>query len=227
MVAVGGAAVGASLVLAARQVGIPAHEGYGLSEGASVQTLNLPGADRPGSAGKPLPHARLRLNSRGEIEIAGSLFSGYLGEAASSGEWWPTGDLGEIDAEGFVHVRGRIKHVLITAFGRNVSPEWVETALRSGPTLAQAVVFGDGEPALSAVVWPLTAALTDTQIQAGIDAANQTLPDYAQVRHWVRAQAAFAVDTGLATANGRPQRGAILDLHAETLGIASASAAAL
>lgn len=227
MVAVGGAAVGAPLVLAARQVGIPAHEGYGLSEGASVQTLNLPGADRPGSAGKALPHARLRVTAHGEIEIAGSLFSGYLGEAASPGEWWPTGDLGEIDPEGFVHVRGRIKHVLITAFGRNVSPEWVETALRSGPTLAQAVVFGDGEPALSAVVWPLAAAVSDAQIQAGIDAANQTLPDYAQVRHWVRAQAAFSADTGLATANGRPQRSAILDLHAESLGIASATAAAL
>ncbi|MBT9551910.1 MAG: AMP-binding protein [Hydrogenophaga sp.] len=227
MVAVGGAAVGAPLVLAARQVGIPAHEGYGLSEGASVQTLNLPGADRPGSAGKALPHARLRLNARGEIEIAGSLFSGYLGEAISPGEWWPTGDLGEIDPDGFVHVRGRIKHVLITAFGRNVSPEWVETALRSGPTLAQAVVFGDGEPALSAVVWPLAAAVTDAQIQAGVDAANQTLPDYAQVRHWVRAQAAFSADTGLATANGRPQRSAILHRHAEALGIASATAAAL
>ena len=226
MVAVGGAAVGAPLVLAARRLGIPAHEGYGLSEGASVQTLNLPGADRPGSAGKALPHARLRVNARGEIEIAGSLFSGYLGEAASPGGWWPTGDLGEIDADGFVHVRGRIKHVLITAFGRNVSPEWVETALRSGPTLAQAVVFGDGEPALSAVVWPLAAAVSDAQIQAGIDAANQTLPDYAQVRHWVRAQAAFTAETGMATANGRPQRGAILDRHAEALGIASATVAA-
>ena len=226
LVAVGGAAVGAPLVLAARQVGIPAHEGYGLSEGASVQTLNLPGADRPGSAGQALPHARLRVNAHGEIEIAGSLFSGYLGEAASPREWWPTGDLGEIDADGFVHVRGRLKHVLITAFGRNVSPEWVETALRSGPTLAQAVVFGDGEPALSAVVWPL-AAVSDAQIQAGIDAANQTLPDYAQVRHWVRAQAGFSADTGLATANGRPQRSAILERHAEALGIAPATAAAL
>ena len=226
LVAVGGAAVGAPLVLAARQVGIPAHEGYGLSEGASVQTLNLPGADRPGSAGQALPHARLRVNAHGEIEIAGSLFSGYLGEAASPREWWPTGDLGEIDPDGFVHVRGRLKHVLITAFGRNVSPEWVETALRSGPTLAQAVVFGDGEPALSAVVWPL-AAVSDAQIQAGIDAANQTLPDYAQVRHWVRAQAGFSADTGLATANGRPQRSAILDRHAEALGIAPATAAAL
>jgi long-subunit acyl-CoA synthetase (AMP-forming) len=222
MVAVGGAAVGAPLVRAARGCGIPAYEGYGLSEGASVQTLNLPGADRPGSAGKALPHARLRVNAGGEIEIGGSLFLGYLGETAAPGTWWPTGDLGEIDADGCVQVRGRIKHVLITAFGRNVSPEWVETALRSGRTLAHAVVLGDGEPALSAVVWPLHSALGDAQIQADIDAANQTLPDYARVRHWVRAQADFSAATGLSTANGRPQRGAILALHAQALALGAA-----
>ena len=81
-VAVGGAAVGAPLILAARARGIPAYEGYGLSEGASVQTLNLPGADRPGSAGRVLPHARLRVSDAGELLIGGSLFSGYLGDGS-------------------------------------------------------------------------------------------------------------------------------------------------
>ena len=76
IVAVGGAAVGEALVHAAQALGIPACEGYGLSEGASVQTLNLPGAQRPGSAGRPLPHARVRVNPAGEVEIAGALFNG-------------------------------------------------------------------------------------------------------------------------------------------------------
>ena len=219
MVAVGGAAVGAPLLMAARQLGIPAYEGYGLSEGSSVQTLNLPGADRPGSAGRPLPHAHLRVNEHGEIEVAGGLMLGYLGQRPLQGDWWPTGDLGEIDADGFVHVRGRIKHVLITAFGRNVSPEWVETALRSGRTLAQAVVLGDGEPALSAVVWPVNDALPDSAIQAEIDAANASLPDYARVARWVRAQAPFTAGSSMATANGRPRRDAILTLHAQLLGL--------
>jgi len=217
MVAVGGAAVGAPLLLAARQLGIPAHEGYGLSEGSSVQTLNLPGADRPGSAGRALPHAQVRISERGEIEVAGGLMLGYLGQPPLQGDWWPTGDLGEIDADGFVHVRGRIKHVLITAFGRNVSPEWVETALRSGRTIAQAVVLGDGEPALSAVVWPVNDALPDSAIQAEVDAANASLPDYARVARWVRAQAPFTAGSGMATANGRPRRDAILTLHASLL----------
>jgi long-subunit acyl-CoA synthetase (AMP-forming) len=219
LVAVGGAAVGAPLLLAARQLGIPAHEGYGLSEGSSVQTLNLPDADRPGSAGRPLPHARVRVSERGEIEVTGGLMLGYLGQPPLQGDWWPTGDLGEIDADGFVHVRGRIKHVLITAFGRNVSPEWVETALRSGRTIAQAVVLGDGEPALCAVVWPVNDALPDAALQAEVDAANASLPDYARVARWVRAQAPFSAGSGMATANGRPRRDAILSLHAPLLGL--------
>jgi len=217
--AVGGAAVGERLLRAARALGIPAYEGYGLSEGASVQTLNLPGADRPGSAGRPLPHVRVRIAADGEIEIAGSLMAGYLGADRAPPAWWPTGDLGSIDADGFVHVQGRKKHVLITAFGRNVSPEWVEQALRGEPGVAQAVVFGDGEPALSAVVWPAHADTSDAALQAALDAANATLPDYARVRRWVRARAAFTPQAGMTTANGRPLRAAILQSHPDALAL--------
>lgn len=220
LVAVGGAAVGGPLIRAAQALGIPACEGYGLSEGASVQTLNLPGAERPGSAGRPLPHARLRIADDGEILIAGSLFSGYLGEAASVGEWWPSGDLGHVDAEGYLHVSGRKKNLLITTFGRNVSPEWVETALRGQPAVLQAAVFGDGEPALSAVLWPTQTEADDATLQAAVDAANATLPDYARVARWTRARAAFDARSGLATANGRPRREAIRQRHADALGLA-------
>ena len=217
LVAVGGAAVGAKLLAGARALGIPAHEGYGLSEGASVQTLNLPGADRPGSAGRPLPHARLRVAADGEIEVAGSLFAGYLRDRTPVPEGGPSGDLGHDDAEGFVHISGRKKHLLSTAFGRTVSPEGVETALRGEPVIAQAVVFGDGEPALSAVLWPLRAETDDAGLQAAVDAANALLPDYARIQCWVRARAAFGPETGLATANGRPQRPAIWACHADAL----------
>lgn len=223
MVAVGGAAVGVRLLQMARALGIPAYEGYGLSEGASVQTLNLPGADLSGSAGRALPHAELRVAADGEIEVRGSLFSGYLGSGAAAGAWWPTGDLGRIDAQGFVHIDGRKKHVLITAFGRNVSPEWVETALRSDRLIGQTVVLGDGQPALSAVLWPLVAQATDAELQAAVDSVNATLPDYAQVRRWTRAHAPFTTEAGMATANGRPQRGAVLERHAQVLGLLPSS----
>jgi long-subunit acyl-CoA synthetase (AMP-forming) len=219
LVAVGGAAVGERLLAAARAQGIPAHEGYGLSEGASVQTLNLPGADRPGSAGRALPHARLRIAPGGEIEVAGSLMRGYLGDEAppdDAAAWWPTGDLGRIDADGFLHVHGRRKNLLITAFGRNVSPEWVEALLQNDPAVAQATVFGEGQPALSAVVWAMPSA-PDADLQRAVDAANAELPDYARVLRWTRAAAPFNAASGFATANGRPQRAAILGAHAAAL----------
>ncbi|EGI76578.1 AMP-binding protein [Hylemonella gracilis] len=214
-VAVGGAAVGAPLIAAAQALGIPAYEGYGLSEGASVQTLNLPGAQQPGSVGRPLPHARLRVAADGEIEVAGSLFAGYLGDATPAPEWWPSGDLGHIDANGHVHIQGRKKNLLISAYGRNISPEWVETALGSQPVVRQAVVFGDGEPSLWAVLWPLQDNLPDAALQAAVDAANAALPDYARVARWTRGRGAFSAQTGYATANGRPQRAAILHAHGD------------
>lgn len=224
LVAVGGAAVGARLIEAAHAVGLPACEGYGLSEAASVQTLNLPGAARPGSAGRPLPHTRLRIAADGEIEVAGSLLLGYLGDTAVPPPWWPSGDLGHIDADGFVHVHGRKKQVLITGYGRNVSPEWVETALRNEDAIAHAVVFGDAQPALSAVLWPTGTDPGDAALQAAVERANATLPDYARVRHWCRGRAPFDAASGQATANGRPRRDAILHLHADALGLAAPAA---
>jgi long-subunit acyl-CoA synthetase (AMP-forming) len=217
LVAVGGAAVGLRVLQAARELGIPAYEGYGLSEGSSVQTLNLPGADRMGSAGRALGHSRLRVTADGEIEVAGSLFSGYLGDTTAVPEWWPSGDLGRIDPDGYLHIQGRKKHVLITAFGRNVSAEWVELAVRDQGLIAQAVVFGEAQPALSAVIWPMRTDETDAALQADIDAANATLPDYAQVRRWTRGRADFNAGTGMATSNGRPRRDAIWELHADAL----------
>ena len=218
MVAVGGAPVGASLVLAAQALGLPVHEGYGLSEGASVQCLNLPGASRAGSVGRALPHAQLRVADDGELWTQGSLMLGYLGQSEPAPTEWPTGDLGRIDADGYVFIEGRKKNVLITSFGRNVSPEWVETTLRAHPLVAEAVVLGDGQAQLSAVIWPTDPRATDVQLQAAVNQANEQLPDYAQLCHWVRAAHDFSHATGMSTTNGRPQRLAIHQAHASALG---------
>jgi hypothetical protein len=96
----------------------------------------------------------------------------------------------------------------------------VETALRCQPAVLQAVVFGDGAPALSAVLWPTQPEAGDAALQAAVESANATLPDYARIARWTRGLAAFDARTGLATANGRPQRGAILKRHAGALGLA-------
>jgi long-subunit acyl-CoA synthetase (AMP-forming) len=206
-VAVGGARVSPQLIARARGAGLPVYEGYGLSECASVVSLNVPGADKPGSAGRPLPHAAVRIADDGEILVRNPGFLGYAGDAAADDEL-PTGDLGRLDDEGFLHIEGRRKHLLITSFGRNVAPEWPEAELLAGGALAQAAVFGEGRPRLCAVL-VAPAALSDAAIAAQIGAANERLPDYARVVEWVRADAPFAPHNGLATANGRVRREAV------------------
>jgi long-subunit acyl-CoA synthetase (AMP-forming) len=217
-VAAGGARVGSTAIAQARLAGLPAFEGYGLSEAGSVQTLNLPHADRPGSAGKPLPHARVRIDADGQVWAAGSLMLGYLGSDGSTlPAWLATGDLGRIDADGFLHIEGRRRNVLITSYGRNVSPEWVESELQASPTIAHAVVFGDGQPALGAVLWPARAPAGDDQLAQAVAHINERLPDYARIARWVRGRSPFTAAAGMATANGRPKRDAIERLHAADL----------
>jgi pyrroloquinoline quinone (PQQ) biosynthesis protein C len=209
--AVGGARVAPALLERARAAGLPAYEGYGLTECASVVAFNLPGADRPGSVGRPLPHIAVRIASDGEILVSGSRCLGYLDDFASApaDEWQPTGDRGRLDAEGFLHVDGRHKHVLITSFGRNVAPEWPEAELVAGGSIAQAAAFGEGKPRLCAVIVPRGNAVTDAAIDADVRRANACLPDYAQVALWIRAEAPFTAANGLATPNGRVRRDAV------------------
>jgi long-subunit acyl-CoA synthetase (AMP-forming) len=212
-VAVGGARVAPALIARARALGLPVYEGYGLSECASVVALNTPQGDRPGSVGRALPHLGVRIAGDGEILVSGSGFLGYVGQAFADDEF-STGDLGSLDADGFLHVAGRRKHMLITSFGRNVAPEWPEAELLAGGALAQAAVFGEGRPQLCAVLVPAPAA-SDAAIAAQVGAANARLPDYARITQWVRAESPFAPHNGLATANGRVRRDAVWERYRE------------
>jgi long-subunit acyl-CoA synthetase (AMP-forming) len=218
LVAVGGAKTPAPLVAAARSLGLPAYEGYGLSECASVVCLNVPGADRVGSVGRPLPGLDVRLAADGEIEIAGRAFAGYLGAAAPSARHRiASGDLGAIDADGYMTIIGRKKNVLVTSFGRNVSPEWPEGLLAESPLIAQAAVFGDACPFLAAVVVPASPAVDNLAIAAHIAHVNARLPDYARLGGWVRATEPFGVRNGLGTANGRLRRDRVALCYAARL----------
>jgi len=201
--AVGGAKLSAVLLLRARALGLPVYEGYGLSECASVVALNVPGADRPGSVGRPLAHAQLRV-VQGEILVK------------TTDDWLGTGDLGRLDADGFLHIEGRRKHVLITSFGRNVSPEWPEAELLAGPAIAQAAVFGEARARLCALIVPAPGA-PQAAVDAQVQAANARLPDYAQIAAWLRADAPFTPQNGFATPNGRARRDALWQAYATRL----------
>lgn len=205
-IAAGGARVGADLIERARQSGLPAYEGYGLSECASVVSLNTPDCDKPGSAGTPLGHNRLHLNAQGELGIEGNLMLGYLGEAPQRGTF-ATGDLVEIDAEGFLSIKGRQRNVLITSFGRNLSPEWVESEWLAQPGVLQAALFGEARPFNTLLVY--APSLSDANLESIRQRLNATLPDYARVAAWHRLAKKMTLENGLCTANGRPRRDAI------------------
>lgn len=203
--AVGGARTPEALIRAARQKGIPAYEGYGLSECSSVVALNTPGADRIGSVGKPLAHRRVRIAPDGEIEVG----EGGPGPGPYAGKWLRTGDIGHLDDDGFLFIEGRRKNLLITGFGRNVSPEWPESLLTGSGTIAQAVVMGDGKSHLVALLVPSSADTSHAMLAATVRQANAQLPDYARIGAWFVAAEPLSAANGLATANGRPRRDAI------------------
>ncbi len=214
-VAVGGAPVAPRLLQRAEALGLPVFEGYGLSECASVVALNTGSERRIGSVGKPLAHAQVRFAEDGEILVAGATLLGYSGDALRQpNEFWPTGDIGHIDEQGFLHLTGRKKNIFITSFGRNVSPEWVERELTLHPAIAQAAVFGEARPWNVAVIVPRgNTPEAVAAVNQAIAEANRVLPDYAQVKHWLPAQTPFLPQNGQLTANGRLKREAIWQLY--------------
>jgi long-chain acyl-CoA synthetase len=209
-VAVGGGKTPVALIKTAKSMGIPVYEGYGLSECASVLALNTPKDERIGSVGKVLSNRSIRITEDGEIEVKNDHLPHYLEKntelEASDSEWLATGDLGHLDDDGFLYLDGRKKNVLITSFGRNISPEWPESLLLGSGLFRQAMVIGDGQAQLGALLVTAKDGLSDEVIQAEVTSANQALPDYAQIKHWLLADEPFTQINGLATANGRLKR---------------------
>lgn len=218
----GGAPLGERLGHFFRGAGVTVLEGYGLSETTAAVTVGSPGAHKVGTVGRPLPGTTVRVSDDGELLFRGpQVFPGYWdgGSGASaprhqeaeeatavaldSGGWLHTGDLGEVDDEGFVRVTGRKQEILVTAGGKSVSPTHLEDHLRAHPLISQALVVGDRRPFVGALVtldrdavgaWARDrgkpvgiAALTRDpdlrrEIQGGVDAANAEVSQAEAIR---------------------------------------------
>lgn len=217
-IAVGGGKVAASMIEKARALDLPVYEGYGLSECGSVVALNLPGLERVGSVGRPLSHCAIRLADDSEIFVSGAVMSGYLTNAESTNavQEIATGDLGYLDADGYLYVNGRKKNMFITAFGRNVNPEWVEAELQRYLPIRQVDVFGEALPQAIAIV-VTRAGFSPQDVQNAIAECNEKLPDYARIGQIVVSPEPFTVENGMATANGRLRRLAIESRFADQL----------
>ena len=155
----GGAPLGVRLGHFYRGAGVTILEGYGLTETTAGATLNLYGAHRVGSVGKPIPGTSIKIAEDGEVLIRGPIvMQGYWQNNAANDEvfdgerWFKSGDLGKLDDEGFLYIVGRKKEIIVTAGGKNVAPAVLEDRLRSHPLVSQCMVVGDNQPFIAALV---------------------------------------------------------------------------
>jgi len=198
-IAVGSAPTGEALLAAARNVGLPVFQGYGLTEACSVVAVNSPADNRCGSVGRPLPHTRVRVDENGRIYVSGVICDGYLGAVPTAeGEEVDTGDVGHLDEDGYLYVRGRSRNLIVTGYGRNISPEWIEAELTASDCIARATVFSEPEDVLGAVLVPAEDAAA-ARLAVAVKEANERLPDYARIGRFVVARSSFghgATDAG-------------------------------
>jgi len=185
----GGAPLGRQLAEWYADVGIRIHEGYGLTETSPVIAVNVPGAHRVGSVGKPLANVQVRIADDGEILVrAPSVFQGYWNkpeetEAAFVDGWFKTGDIGRVDDDGYLYVTDRKKDLLKTSGGKFVAPQPIENALKHNPLVAEAVVVGDKRKFPAVLIFPNFPALETRAKDKGLAfASRQELIELAAVR---------------------------------------------
>jgi long-chain acyl-CoA synthetase len=155
----GGAPLGARLGHFYRGAGVTVLEGYGLTETTAGATLNLIGAQRVGSVGRPIPGTSVKIAEDGEVLLRGPIvMDGYWQNQAANDEvfdserWFKSGDLGKLDEDGFLYIVGRKKELIVTAGGKNVAPAVLEDRLRAHPLVSQCMVVGDNQPFIAALV---------------------------------------------------------------------------
>jgi long-chain acyl-CoA synthetase len=243
----GGAPLGARLGHFFRGCGIPIYEGYGLTETTAGATVNRPGAMKVGSVGRPIPGCTVRIASDGEILLkGGNVFGGYFKNEAASKEaieadgWFHTGDIGQLDDEGYLTITGRKKELIVTAGGKNVAPAVLEDRLRAHALISQCMVVGDQKPFIAALVtideeafpaWkashgkPDNASVGDLaddadlrgEIQAAIDEANKAVSKAEAIKAFKILGDDWTVESGHLTPSLKVKRNEVAKTNAKDI----------
>jgi long-subunit acyl-CoA synthetase (AMP-forming) len=216
-IALGGAKIANDLLIAAQKLNLPIYQGYGLSEVASVVSLNNKNSNKTGSVGKILPHLEVKIATDGEILVKGNLAKSYsnLENFSVDGNgFYKTGDVGRIDEDGFLFIDGRKKDIFITSFGRNVSPAWVESELLKSQIILQACVFGEAMPKNVAII---TSNCDLKAVESEVAKINSNLPDYAQIGKIILTKEPFSLQNNMLTGNGRIRRSTIFNFYQQQI----------
>ena len=228
-----------------RGAGVPVYEGYGLTESTAAATVNGPGCQRIGTVGRPVAGTSVRIADSGEVELAGELiFDRYWNNEEATAEavrdgWFATGDLGSLDADGYLTITGRAKEIIVTAGGKNVSPGQIEDAIRAHRLVGHAVLIGEARKFVSALItvdevelenWaaendhggrPAEDLVTDpalrAEIQAAVDDANRQVSHAEGVKKFVVLPRDFTEDSGELTATLKVKRHVVAQHYAEQI----------
>ncbi|QBF46186.1 AMP-dependent synthetase/ligase [Janibacter limosus] len=234
----GGAPLGTRLGHFFRGIGVTILEGYGLTETTAPATVNIPEKVKIGTVGPPLPGVSIRIADDGEILIQGvNILKGYHDneqatlDALQDG-WFRTGDLGELDRDGYLKITGRKKEILVTAGGKNVAPGVLEDRLRAHPIISQCLVVGDGKPFIAALVtldeemlpgWAANNGLGSltveqartheavlAEVQGAVDDANKAVSKAESIRKFAILGEDFTEDNGTLTPSLKLKRNIIM-----------------
>lgn len=224
----GAAPISRELLAFFDSVGLPIYEGYGLTETTSPITVNRPGEVKFGTVGRPLPGSEVNIAEDGEILLKGpGVFTEYYKDAAATKAaftedgWFQTGDIGELDADGYLRITDRKKNIIVTAGGKNVAPANIENLIMNHPLISQVMVHGDKRKYLVALLTLDPEALqvwADEQgkgalsypeltqdeavlalVQGIVDKANQSLARYEQIKYFRILPEEMSVDNEMLT----------------------------
>jgi long-chain acyl-CoA synthetase len=243
----GGAPLGLRLAHFFRGIGVPVLEGYGLTETTAGATVNRPDAMKLGTVGRPAPGVTVRIADDGEVLLKGAnIFRGYwhneqaTADTLESDGWFHTGDLGELDEDGFLRITGRKKDIIVTAGGKNVAPAVLEDELRGHRLVSQCMVVGDNRPFIGCLVtidpealepWkrehgkPEDAGIADlvgdedlrAEIQQAVDRANRTVSKAESIRAFRILPVDFTEEEGQLTPTLKVKRNVVAKEFAEDI----------
>jgi long-chain acyl-CoA synthetase len=229
--------------------GVVVLEGYGLTESSPVIALNAPGRLRPGTVGQVIPGVEVRIAADGEILARGpNIMKGYFGDEEATRAmirdgWLATGDIGSLDADGFLAITDRKKDLIVTSGGKNVAPQPIESALKESRYIANAVLLGDRRKYIGALIVPDLAAI-ENQLSAGggekvpraatssdllkrpevlaliqeeVDRVNGRLASYEQIRRFVLLDRDLSAEAGELTPTLKVRRRTLLETRREAI----------